>query len=261
MIISIANLKGGTAKTTTVITFATLLAKMDKSVLLVDMDAQASLTNFILGIEDNALLEDQTITNSLLNGGELPLLHVDRHNVDIIPSGPVLGKAELELATMQDSIENSRVLKLRNLLAEVRDDYDYILIDCPGNLGLLSMNGIAASDYVLTVSSVGKFERSATRFFINYINNVIIKDYAPTLQHLGILLTMTDAYPITDKMKSRLKEIPELADKVLFNTIPKNNPIRNATEENTTGIAYDVYSTSSQAYMKSLDEILERIQG
>lgn len=254
-VIAFANQKGGTGKTTTVLTFASLLAKQNKTVLVVDLDPQASITSLCLEFEENPLLDDQTSTLALLEGSELPIVGVGKHGFDLAPASSMLARAELELALQPDTLEDSRIHRLKKVLETVKEDYDYVLVDCSGNLGLLTLNGIAASDYLLTVSSVGKFERSATSFFIKYVDSVVIAKYAPQVKHLGILLTMTDAYPITDTMRSKMKEIPALADKVLFNTIPKNNAIRNATESNKSGLDYDIYSSSSKAYMKAWEEL------
>jgi len=257
-VIAFANQKGGTGKTTSVLTIASLLSKQQRTVLVIDMDPQASATSMLLALEENTLLDDQTATTALLDGAELPILRVEKHNLDLVPASAMLSRAELELALVPDSIENSRVHRLKKALESIREDYDYVLIDCPGNLGLLTLNGLAACDHILTVSSIGKFERNASRFFVKYVDG-LLSEYAPMVKHLGLLLTMTDAYPITDTMLSKLKEIPEVADKVLLNTIPKNNAIRNATEQNESVLFYDIYSPSSKAYMRVLEELEERL--
>jgi len=260
MIIAFGNQKGGTGKTTTVITLASLLAKQNKTVLVVDLDPQASATSLALGLEENPLLDNETSTLALLEGSELPIVGIEKLGFDLAPASSMLARAELELALQPDSLENSRIHRLKKALESIKEDYDYIFIDCAGNLGLLTLNGIAACDFLLTVASVGKFERTATRFFIKYVDDMIIANYAPGVKHLGILLTMTDAYPITDIMRAKMKEVPELSDKVLYNTVPKNNAIRNATEINKSGLDYDIYSSSSKAYIRVWEELAEKLK-
>ena len=133
-IISVANHKGGVGKTTTVTSVGVGLARKGFKVLLVDLDAQANLTS--------SLLEDEppmTLYDTLIEGHELSIVHV-MDNVDIIPSSLDLSSAELELSSKMD-----REYILLELLEEVKRDYDYIIIDCPPSLGLLTINALVAS--------------------------------------------------------------------------------------------------------------------
>ena len=133
-IISVANHKGGVGKTTTVASVGVGLARKGFKVLLVDLDAQANLTSSLLE-EEPAM----TLYDTLIEGHELSIVHV-MDNVDIIPSSLDLSSAELELSSKMD-----REYILLELLEEVKRDYDYIIIDCPPSLGLLTINALVAS--------------------------------------------------------------------------------------------------------------------
>ena len=133
-IISVANHKGGVGKTTTVTSVGVGLARRGFKVLLVDLDAQANLTSSLLEEEP-----PMTLYDTLIEGHELSIVHV-MENVDIIPSSLDLSSAELELSSKMD-----REYILLELLEEVKREYDYIIIDCPPSLGLLTINALVAS--------------------------------------------------------------------------------------------------------------------
>jgi chromosome partitioning protein len=176
----------------------------------------------------------------------------------LAPSAGSLYKAELELALMRDSIESSKFHRLKKMLDTVKDQYHYVLIDCHGGLGLLTLNALCASDEIIAVTSVGKFERNATRQFLKDIKSVMA-EYSPATNILGVLLTMTDPYQITEKTRKKMQSIPEVSEKMFRTEIPKNNAIRNATDEDKSIWTYDPFSSSAKAYIKLWEEIKSRL--
>lgn len=263
MVIAFANQKGGTGKTTSLLTFADYLSSLGKKILIIDMDPQASATGFLLKHDENNennLTFDDIPYRMLIDGLGVEPRQIEGTNIFLIPSSGLLARAELELALMHDSIDNSRVHRLRAILNQKKEEYDYVFIDCPGSLGLLTMNGLAASEQVLIVSSVGKFERNSTRYFLKELERTMIGQYNPTLKVLGILMTMTDPHKITDNTLKALRQ-DETIGSLMFRTgIPKNNAIRNATNESISIWKEDPYSPSARSYKEAWLEIVERLQ-
>lgn len=259
MVISFAHQKGGTGKTTSLLSLADYLSSMGKSVLVIDLDPQASSTSFLLHFDENTentLTSDQIAHKILTDGVDLEPTKLGESNIFLIPSSGLLSQTELNLAL--DNSENSRVHRLKNWLDTRKNDYDFVFIDCAGSLGILTMNGLVASDQVLVVSSIGKFERLSTKYFMKAINETV-KAFNPSIQVLGILLTMTDPYNITDKTIASLKQDSEIESKLFTSNIPKNNAIRNATNDSISIWKYDPYSPSAKAYIRVWEEIEQRL--
>ena len=262
MVIAFANQKGGTGKTTSLLTLADYLSSLGKRILIIDMDPQASATGFLLKHDENNennLGFDEIPYRILIEGLGVEPRQIDESNIYLIPSSGLLARAELELALIPDSIDNSRVNRLRAIVDQKKEEYDYVFIDCPGSLGLLTMNGLSAADKVLIVSSVGRFERNSTKYFIREINNTVIGQYNPRLSILGIAITMTDPFKITDETLAALRKDDGIGSLLFRTGIPKNNAIRNATNESVSIFKYQPYSSSAKAYRDLWQEILERL--
>lgn len=265
MVISFANQKGGTGKTTTLLTLATYQSKQDKKILVIDLDPQASSTNYLLKFDENQennLNLDQIVYRILVDNLGVEPMHIEGTNIDLIPSSSLLSRAELELAMSPDSIDNSRVRRLKTVLDQIKGNYDYVFIDCPGSLGLLTMNGLCASDSVVVVTSIGRFELNALKNFLKELDTTV-RSYNPSLEILGILPTMVDPYPITDQIIKKMMDDPKIAEKLFkigtVRGIPKNNAIRNATNEALSIWDYSPLSPSGQAYMKLWEEMESRM--
>lgn len=265
MVISFANQKGGTGKTTTLLTLATYQSKQDKKILVIDLDPQASSTNYLLKFDENQennLNLDQIVYRILVDNLGVEPMHIEGTNIDLIPSSSLLSRAELELAMSPDSIDNSRVRRLKTVLDQIKGNYDYVFIDCPGSLGLLTMNGLCASDSVVVVTSIGRFELNALKNFLKELDTTV-RSYNPSLEILGILPTMVDPYPITDQIIKKMMDDPKISEKLFkigtVRGIPKNNAIRNATNEALSIWDYSPLSPSGQAYMKLWEEMESRM--
>jgi chromosome partitioning protein len=182
--IAFANQKGGTGKTTTVINLAGALAEVGKRVLVVDTDPQGSLT-IGFGIEPSDL--ERTVYDVLVEGYAVQnIIERLRENIDIVPTNIYLSVAELKLAG-----EIRREDRLKNALAKVKNNYDYVLIDCPPSLGLLTINALAAADKVLIPMSCDFYSMVGVRLLLDTIHR-IQDQLNPDLKILGILATRFD---------------------------------------------------------------------
>jgi len=188
MIISICNFKGGVAKTSSTMNIGAAMAQLNKKVLLIDLDPQFNLTTSF-GIYDS----DKTVYNAITKQiKSLPIITI-RENLDIVPSSIELNKAELEMSS-----EFKREERLTDLLAEVKAQYDYILIDCPPSLGLLTINALVASDEIFVPvepeylalkgfsvleSALDKIGMTLDRIFITKFDkrNILHRDIAQAL--------------------------------------------------------------------------------
>ena len=184
-IISLVNQKGGVAKTTTAVSLSALLAELGRKVLVVDLDAQGNLTeNF--GIDGDGL--DKTIYEVMTK--ELPLneaIHTTKFGVDIVPANIDLASAELEMANMM-----TREMILGKAFKKADLDYDFVILDLPPSLGLITLNSLALSDYVLIPVDAGVYSLSGVNQLVKIITTVIENDLNDDLSVLGVLLTKAD---------------------------------------------------------------------
>lgn len=192
MIISIFNQKGGVGKSTTVTSFASAMVKLGKKVLVVDMDPQANST-ISLGIDDESLNENSTIYR-LLREQKLHknlinslIIETQFENLYVLPADIFLSDAEIVLANAM-----SREHLLSKVLNFIKDDYDYILIDCPPALGLLSLNALVASDQLIIPMTPGYFSSKALKHLLTTVSR-IQENLKPELIIAGILITKYDA--------------------------------------------------------------------
>ena len=250
-IVSLANQKGGVGKTTTAINLGASLAACERRVLLVDLDPQANATSGV-GIPKNQeksiypVLTDGMSIREIIAPTELP-------NFPLAPSSVDLVAAELELS---DAI--GREFYLRKALAEVVKDYDYILIDSPPSLGLLTINGLTAANSVFVPMQCEYFAIEGVAQLLGTIERV--KDMLnPALEIEGIALTMYDermnlARQVAEEVRKHF------AEKVYNTVIPRNVRLGEAPSFGKPIILYDIRSRGSEAYINLAKEFIQRAE-
>ncbi|MHC5250131.1 ParA family protein [Enterococcus sp. LJL90] len=247
-IISVANQKGGVGKTTTTVNLGACLAYNGKRVLLVDIDAQGNATSGI-GVRKPDVAQD--IYDVLVN--ETPIretiLPTSREGLSIVPATIQLAGAEIELTSMM-----ARETRLKTALAEISDDYDYILIDCPPSLGHLTINSFTASDSILIPVQCEYYALEGLSQLLNTIR-LVQKHFNPELKIEGVLLTMYDAR--TNLGAEVVEEVRKyFREKVYDTIIPRNVRLSEAPSHGLSIIDYDIRSRGSEVYLSLAEEVL-----
>lgn len=247
-VISIANQKGGVGKTTTAINLSSLLAAAEKKSLLIDIDPQSnsssglSAGNQPLSVYD-VLVGSQEITNVIVNSF-MPFL-------DILPANINLVGAEIEMVDLE-----GREAILRNALSNIRNDYEFIIIDCPPSLGLLTLNSLAASNSVLIPVQCEYFALEGLGQLLNTIN-IVKKHFNPDLSIEGVLLTMFDTrLRLSHQVAEEVRKY--FGEKVYNTVIHRNVRISESPSYGKPIILYDAISSGAKNYMSFASEFLER---
>jgi len=249
-IIAFANQKGGVGKTTTCINLAAYVAAMGKRVLVVDMDPQGNATSG-LGIEKNEKLH----TMYDVIGGETSVDEVVKvtgvNGLNIIPSTVDLAGAEIELVQM-----DSRERIVKKILGDLRNNYDYICIDCPPSLGLLTVNALTASDAVVIPIQCEFFALEGLSQLMNTIK-LVKKHLNQTLDVEGVILTMKDSRSnLVNEVSNEIKRF--FGSKVFDSVIPRNVRLAEAPSHGEPILTYDPKSKGAIAYMELAQEFLKR---
>lgn len=249
-IIAIANQKGGVGKTTTTVNVSACIAAMEHKVLLVDIDPQSNATS-ALGFDKN---EEHTSTYDILIGSsaaDAAIRDTELAFLKVMPSDINLVGAEIELV----EIENREML-LKTALAAVKDKFEYILIDCPPSLGLLTVNALVAADSVLVPVQTEYFALEGLGQLLNTISRVK-RSLNPDLELEGVLLTMFDSRL---KLSNQVvEEVRRYFDQRVFKTvIARNVRLSEAQSFGKPIILYDAASLGSRHYMELGKELLQR---
>lgn len=247
-IISVANQKGGVGKTTTATTLACMLAKKNKKVLLIDADPQGNATSG-LGIEKNMEKSVYELLVEDIPAREL-ILESNIKNLKVCPSNINLAGAEVELVSMM-----SREQRLKEKLEEVKREFDYIIIDCPPSLGLITLNAFTASNSVLIPIQCEYYALEGLGQLINTIN-LVKKHLNKNLEIEGALLTMYDVR--TNLSNQVVKEVKNyFGDKVYKTVIPRNIKLSEAPSYGMPITVYDPKSKGAKSYEKFVKELLK----
>jgi chromosome partitioning protein len=248
-IIAIANQKGGVGKTTTAVNLSAGLAKFGQKVLLIDTDPQGNATSG-LGIEKKS--NKDNIYSMLIDGKEAAscIKKTKMKNLDIIPSNIELAGAEIELVSMI-----AREYILKNSIDSIVKNYDYILIDCPPSLGLLTLNALSASDSILIPIQCEFYALEGLGQLVNTIN-LIQKKLNKLLEIEGIVLTMFDprrnlSMQVVDEVKKHFR------DKVYNVMIPRNVRLSEAPSHGIPIILYDDTSKGAESYLELAREVIK----
>jgi chromosome partitioning protein len=249
-IISIANQKGGVGKTTTAINLASCLAVAEKKTLLVDIDPQGNTTSGV-GVDKNnivntiydSIIDHQPISNSLINTKIAYL--------DLIPSNIQLVGAEVELVLVE-----KREYRLRNALTPIRDKYEFIVIDCPPSLGLLTINALVAADSLIIPIQCEYYALEGLGQLLHTVN-LVKKHLNPDLELHGVLLTMYDGRLNLSKQvaEEARKFFPE---KVYDTVISRNVRLSEAPSFGKPILLYDILCTGAANYINLAKEVLSR---
>ena len=259
-IIAIVNQKGGVGKTTTSINLSASLGVLDKKVLLVDLDPQGNATTGV-GVDKNdisssiyeVLTKKETIENSIIK--------TKSKNLWLLPAYLNLAGVDMELIELERKAKETgekfnRVVRLKEELGKVRENFDFILIDCPPSLGILTTNALAAADSVLIPVQCEYF---ALEGIMQLLNTIMLaqKSLNPNLEIEGVLLTMLDSrtnlgIEVVDDIRKFFKE------KVYNTIIPRLIRLTEAPSHGEPIIAYDPKSRGSAAYLNLAKEVIER---
>ncbi|NYT84619.1 ParA family protein [Pusillimonas harenae] len=251
-IFCIANQKGGVGKTTTAINLAAALAAMRKQVLLIDLDPQGNAT-MGSGVDKNkaeqnlyqVLIGDTAITDAKVRS--------ESGGYDVLPANRELSGAEIDLIQMDD-----REQQLKQAISQVADDYDFILIDCPPTLSLLTLNGLASAHGVIIPMQCEYFALEGLSDLVNTIKRVH-RNINPDLQLIGLLRVMFDTRVTLQQQVSAQIET-HFGDRVFKTIVPRNVRLAEAPSHGMPGIIYDKNSRGAKAYIEFGEELIKRVK-
>ncbi len=248
-IIAIFNQKGGVDKTTTNVNLASSLGLLGEKILAVDIDPQGNTTSG-LGIDKQSL--KRSIYNVLIDKIEVEtaIIQTPFKNLDLLPSTVELAGAEIELTS---SLQ--RELALKNSIIKIKDNYDYIFIDCPPSLGLLAINALATADSVLIPIQCEYYALEGVGMLMNTIQ-LVKRGLNPDLEIEGVVLSMFDgrnnlSIQVVEEVKKYFK------GKVYTTLIPRNVRLAEAPSHGLPIMEYDEKSRGAEAYMELAEEFLE----
>ena len=250
-ILAIANQKGGVGKTTTAVNLAASLAAAEQRTLLVDGDPQGNASSGI-GLNRDEIREtsyDALLDPTRIETAIVP--SVQFQHLDVLPATPDLAGAEVELVG-----ETDRELAMRRALDRVRDRYDYILIDCPPSLGLITVNMLAAADAVVIPLQCEYYALEGISQLLSTIT-ILQQGVNPSLDVDGVVLTMYDSrLNLSRQVAADAREY--FGNKVFQSVIPRNVRLAEAPSFGKPIILYDVASVGAQSYMEVARELIER---
>lgn len=246
--VSVLNIKGGVAKTTSAINLAAILADDGNKVLVVDVDAQSNLTMAFKSYD----IDDLSVSDVLLSKSidiEETIKETEYPNIDIIPSNISLAFAEKNILL---DVTRSQQNRLKKALDKISDKYDYCIIDCPPSLNMITINALVASDEVIVPIKIDKFALDGLEYLLESINE-IKEEFNPSLKFRGCFVTMDTATVVNKEIKKALKNI--LQDKMFNATIRQNVSVTEASFEQMPVVRYKKNSNASKDYRALAKEV------
>ena len=249
-IIAVTNQKGGVGKTTTAVNLSAGIGKLGKKVLLIDVDPQGNATSGT-GIDKRSI--QNSSYNLIIDGirAQDAIIHTEFENLDIIPSSIELAAADIELIEIE-----KRESRLKNSLALAKTDYDYILIDCPPSLGLITTNALCAADTVLVPIQPEYYALEGLSQLMNSVR-IVKRRYNSYLDIEGVLLTMYDGrLNLTQQVVQEVKKF--FPRKVFATVIPRAVRLSEAPSFGQPIMYFDKRSTGTKAYMALAEELINK---
>ncbi|MBQ4517459.1 MAG: ParA family protein [Clostridia bacterium] len=251
-VIVVANQKGGVGKTTTAVNLSACIATLKKKVLLIDFDPQGNASSGV-GVDKEAV--ENSVYDVLIN--QMPIkqtiIETKLKNLSVCPANIDLAGAEVELVSMND-----RNNLLKKAIKEVNDEYDYIIIDCPPSLGLLTLNAFSAANSVLVPIQCEYYALEGLSMLTKTIKS-LKQDLNPKLTFEGVLLTMFDSR--TNLSNQVMEEVTKFFPESVFKTvIPRNVRLSEAPGYGEPIITYDKYSKGARSYLKLAKEVIKNNQ-
>lgn len=249
-ILAVANQKGGVGKTTTAVNLAASLAHKKQRVLLIDLDPQGNATTGS-GVDKTDI--KQGVYHVLLGEADIQAAKIKSTagGYDVLAANRDLAGAEIELVQ-----ELAREMRLKNALGLVEDDYDFVLIDCPPTLTLLTLNGLVAANGVLVPMVCEYYALEGISDLVATVRKIRTA-INPCLDILGIVRTLySNNNRLAQEVSAQLQQ--HFGDKVFRTTIPRNVRLAEAPSHGVPALAYDAKAKGTQAYLELADEVLER---
>jgi len=248
----ITNQKGGVGKTTTAINLAAALAALKKKILLIDLDPQGNAT-MGSGVDKNTV--QSNLYQVLIGETDIATARVrsETGGYDVLPANRELSGAEIDLIQMDE-----REMQLKRAIDLVLDDYDFILIDCPPTLSLLTLNGLASADGVIIPMQCEYFALEGLSDLVNTIKRVH-HNINPRLRVIGLLRVMFDTR-VTLQQQVSAQIQTHFGDRVFNTIVPRNVRLAEAPSHGMPGIVYDKSSRGAKAYIEFGEELIKRVK-
>ena len=246
--IAVVNQKGGVGKTTTCVNLAASLSAAGKRVLVCDFDPQGNATSGF-GVDKNAV--SPSVYEVLIDGADPKRAIVSTPWADVLPSNKALAGATVELIAL-----NRREYRLKDALAQVSDQYDFILVDCPPSLELLTLNGLCAANTLLVPVQCEYYALEGLSDLLSTVR-IVKRGLNPSIDLEGVVLTMYDGR--TNLSMQVAEEVKRhFPGKVYASVIPRNVRLSEAPSHGKPVLAYDNYSRGAEAYCALAEEVIEK---